>query len=123
MAAQGSLLLSSPPLPSWRCSPPTLLPPSLPPPGTAELSTAPVVPRFRPGAVPSAVPCGAARAAERRRLRGEPGGPEPAANGPSRALRLTQWEPAALPLSNERMGAGLGCASANERPGMGRSCT
>jgi len=69
------------------------------------------------------LPCGAARAAGRRRLRGEPGGPEPAANGRSPALRLTQWEPAALPLSNERMGAGLGCASANERPAAGRSCT
>ena len=67
--------------------------------GAAVLSTTPVVPRFRPGAVPSAVPYGAARTAERRRLRGEPGGSEPAANGRSRALRLSQWEPAALPLT------------------------
>jgi len=47
----------------------------------------------------------------RRCLRGEPGGPEPAANGRSHALRLSQSQPAVLPLTNERpawAGVGLG---------------
>ena len=62
--------------------------------------------RSRRAAVPSrcrsvggAVRGGPDGGAERRRLRGEPGGSEPAANGRSRALRLSQWEPAALPLT------------------------
>jgi len=88
------------------------------------------VPHFRLGAArtaPAHSGCsgGAVRGRpgrERRRLRGEPGGPEPAANGRSRALRLSQSEPAALPLSNERPGrAGPEQLLSNERPGAGPS--
>ena len=86
--------------------------PSLPAP--ALLSSAPlascrgsvsVLPgQLRRTAAAAALPCCGPGLRQRRCLRGQSGGSEPAGNGRSRALRLSQSEQGTLPLTNERPG-------------------
>ena len=111
---------------------PVPVPLSLPPgSGAAVLSTTPVVPRFRLGAARTALEhsgCSGApvlwcrgRAAAAALSEGtQSGGSEPAVNGRSRALRLSQSEPGALPLTNERPGVGRCGAVGWRREGRGR---
>ena len=104
--------------------------PSLPAP--ALLSSAPlascrgsvsVLPgQLRRTAAAAALPCcGPGPGLRQRRcLRGQSGGSEPAGNGRSRALRLSQSEQGTLPLTNERPGAGRCGAVGWGREGGGR---